>query len=239
MYDYWFTQLDFPDVNGKPYKSSGGLMVWNEQLNQDIPSGWRVGTVGDCVDRIATGLNPRDNFTLGQGAIKYLTVKNLTASGAIDFSNCDTINESARNSIHRRSDVRPGDILFASIAPLGRCHLIQEEPIDWDINESIFSIRPNLDTISAELLYAYFTSEAFVKGATYSSTGSVFKGIRINTLLDTQMLIPPLNVSRAFSDFVRSLLLQTNINMNESEQLIKLRNWLLPILMNGQVTIMG
>lgn len=237
MYDYWFTQFDFPDVNGSPYKSSGGLMVWNEQLNQEIPSGWRVGTVRDCVDRIATGLNPRDNFTLGQGSIKYLTVKNLTSSGAIDFSNCDTVNESARSIIHRRSDVRPGDILFASIAPLGRCHLIQEEPKGWDINESIFSVRPNLDTTSAELLYAYFTSEAFVKGATYSSTGSVFKGIRINTLLDSQMLIPPLSVSRAFSDIVRRLLLQTNINMNESEQLTKLRDWLLPMLMNGQAII--
>lgn len=237
MYDYWFTQFDFPDMNGNPYKSSGGLMVWNEQLNQEIPSGWRVGTVRDCVDRIATGLNPRDNFTLGQGSIKYLTVKNLTSSGAIDFSNCDTVNESARSIIHRRSDVRSGDILFASIAPLGRCHLIQEEPKGWDINESIFSVRPNLDTTSAELLYAYFTSEAFVKGATYSSTGSVFKGIRINTLLDSQMLIPPLSVSRDFSDIVRRLLLQTNINMNESEQLTKLRDWLLPMLMNGQAII--
>ena len=212
-------------------------MVWNEQLNQEIPSGWRVGTVRDCVDRIATGLNPRDNFTLGLGSIKYLTVKNLTFSGAIDYSNCDTVNESARNTIHRRSDVRPGDILFASIAPLGRCHLIQEEPKGWDINESIFSVRPNLDTTSAELLYAYFTSEAFVKGATYSSTGSVFKGIRINTLLDSQMLIPPVSVSRAFSNIVRRLLLQTNINMNESEQLTKLRDWLLPLLMNGQAII--
>lgn len=237
MYDYWFTQFDFPDINGNPYKSSGGLMTWNGQLNQEIPYGWRVGTVGDCVARIATGLNPRDNFTLGQGSIKYLTVKNLTTSGAIDFSNCDTVNESARRIIHRRSDVHTGDILFASIAPLGRCHLIQEEPKGWDINESIFSIRPNLAITSAELLYAYFTSESFVKGATYSSTGSVFKGIRINTLLDSQMLIPPLNISLAFSDGVRRLLLQTNSNMNESEHLTKLRDWLLPMLMNGQAII--
>lgn len=237
MYDYWFTQFDFPDINGNPYKSSGGLMTWNGQLNQEIPYGWRVGTVGDCVARIATGLNPRDNFTLGQGSIKYLTVKNLTTSGAIDFSNCDTVNESARRIIHRRSDVHTGDILFASIAPLGRCHLIQEEPKGWDINESIFSIRPNLAITSAELLYAYFTSESFVKGATYSSTGSVFKGIRINTLLDSQMLIPPLNISLAFSDGVRRLLLQTNSNMNESEHLTKLRDWLLPMLMNGQAIV--
>ena len=69
MYDYWFTQFDFPDENGKLYRASGGAMVWNEQLKCDIPHDWSIGTVSDCVAKISTGLNPRDNFVLGNGSI--------------------------------------------------------------------------------------------------------------------------------------------------------------------------
>ena len=75
LYDYWFTQFDFPDENGKPYRASGGAMVWNEQLKCETPHDWSIGTVSDCVAKISTGLNPRDNFVLGNGSISYITVK--------------------------------------------------------------------------------------------------------------------------------------------------------------------
>lgn len=158
MYDYWFTQFDFPDENGKPYRASGGAMVWNEQLKREIPQYWSIGTVSDCVEKISTGLNPRDNFVLGNGSIRYITVKNLTTTGSLDFSGCDMIDEKARAIVHRRSDISVGDILFASIAPLGRCYLIQQEPTDWDINESVFSIRSKTDKITPEYLYLFFQS---------------------------------------------------------------------------------
>ena len=83
LYDYWFVQFDFPDENGKPYKSSGGKMVWNEELKREIPAGWDVSSFEDCVSSVNTGLNPRDNFKLNIGGkIRYLTVKNLTKEGA-------------------------------------------------------------------------------------------------------------------------------------------------------------
>lgn len=184
LYDYWFTQFDFPNAEGKPYRSSGGEMVWNDQLKRKIPKGWDVRPLSHVISSINTGLNPRDNFILGNGDIQYLTVKNLTTSGTIDFSGCDTVDEQAREIIHKRSDVSVGDILFASIAPLGRCYLIQNPPEKWDINESVFSIRRNASRVTSEFLYMYFMSDTFIKTATSSSTGSIFKGIRINTLLD-------------------------------------------------------
>ena len=145
-------------------------------------------------------MNPRDNFKLGTGDIKYITVKNLTPNGTLDFTGCDTIDESARTIVHNRSDIQIGDILFASIAPLGRCYLIQSEPTDWDINESVFSIRANTDIITPAFLYLYFMSDAFIKHATSSSTGSIFKGIRINTLLETELCVPPLSVILKFKE---------------------------------------
>lgn len=237
LYNYWFTQFDFPDENGKPYRSSGGEMVWNDQLKREIPKGWDVRPLSHVISSINTGLNPRDNFILGNGDIQYLTVKNLTPSGTIDFSGCDTVDEQAREIIHKRSDVSVGDILFASIAPLGRCYLIQNPPEKWDINESVFSIRRNASRVTSEFLYMYFISDTFIKAATSSSTGSIFKGIRINTLLDIAAVIPPKDIVTAFTTQVKTLLALKEQKGTENRELTKLRDWLLPMLMNGQATV--
>ena len=237
LYDYWFTQFDFPDESGKPYRSSGGQMVWSDDAKKEIPASWNSTKMSEAIEGIRTGLNPRDNFKLGSGTIKYITVKNLRSDGILDFSGCDTIDETARAIVHRRSDVCTGDILFASIAPLGRCHLVQELPQDWDINESVFSIRCNKATVTPEYLYMHLQSEAFVKESTACSTGSVFKGIRINTLLDSRMLLPPMQVIDKFSQQTKPLFsLQYKLN-KEIQALTQLRDWLLPMLMNGQATI--
>ena len=235
IYDYWFVQFDFPNENGKPYKSSGGKMV--NSNGHIIPEGWTFSKVQDISSKICTGLNPRYNFNLGTGDIKYITVKNLTPNGTLDFTGCDTIDESARTIVHNRSDIQIGDILFASIAPLGRCYLIQSEPTDWDINESVFSIRANTDIITPAFLYLYFMSDAFIKHATSSSTGSIFKGIRINTLLETELCVPPLSVILKFKERLASIFPLKSKNYEEIQRLSNLRDWLLPMLMNGQATI--
>ena len=235
IYDYWFVQFDFPDENDKPYKSSGGKMV--NANGHIIPEGWTFCKVKDIISNICTGLNPRDNFKLGTGAIKYITVKNLTTNGTLDFTGCDTIDEFARAIVHNRSNIQIGDILFASIAPLGRCYLIQSEPTDWDINESVFSIRANTALVTPAFLYLYFMSDAFIKHATSSSTGSIFKGIRINTLLETELCVPPLSVILKFEDCLASTFPLKSKNYEEIQRLSNLRDWLLPMLMNGQATI--
>ena len=234
---YWFTQFDFPDESGNPYRSSGGQMVWSNDAKKELPASWNSAKMSDAIEGIRTGLNPRDNFKLGNGTIKYITVKNLRSDGILDFSGCDTIDETARAIVHRRSDVCTGDILFASIAPLGRCHLVQELPQDWDINESVFSIRCNKATVTPEYLYMHLQSEAFVKESTACSTGSVFKGIRINTLLDSRVFLPPMQVIEKFSQQTKPLFsLQYKLN-KEIQALTQLRDWLLPMLMNGQATV--
>ena len=235
LYDYWFVQFDFPNENGKPYKSSVGKMV--NANGHIIPEGWTFCKVQDIISNICTGLNPRDNFKLGTGDIKYITVKNLTTNGTLDFTGCDTSDESARAIVHNRSDIQIGDILFASIAPLGRCYLIQSEPTDWDINESVFSIRANTDIVTPSFLYLYFMSDAFIKQATSNSTGSIFKGIRINTLLETELCVPPLSVILKFEERLASTFPLKSKNYEEIQRLSNLRDWLLPMLMNGQATI--
>ena len=212
-------------------------MVWNEQLKMEIPFSWICSKMENAIEAVRTGLNPRNNFQLGNGNIQYITVKNLCLNGSLDFSGCDTIDEQARQIIHRRSDIQIDDILFASIAPLGRCYLIQENPTNWDINESVFSIRYNSSVLTAEYLYMNLQSETFVKRATACSTGSIFKGIRINSLMDSEIILPPLSVTKEFSKEIKPLFaLQKELD-RETHTLIQLRDWLLPMLMNGQATI--
>ena len=166
-----------------------------------------------------------------------MTVKNLTKDGSIDFTSCDKIDENARQIVHRRSDVSVGDILFASIAPLGRCAVVIEPPEDWDINESVFSIRPNYKNMTSLFLYMTFMSENFIKKAEGSSTGSVFKGIRISELLDLKTIIPPKPILDMFEEQIKNLFLAKTNAFTENQQLASLRDFLLPMLMNGQVKV--
>ena len=238
LYDYWFVQFDFPDENGKPYKSSGGKMVWNEELKREIPDGWEVVPYSEVISSINTGLNPRDNFRLNTGGqIKYLTVKNLLTNGNIDFSDCDLIDSEAQSIVHKRSDIKKGDILFASISPLGRCHIIWNNPEDWDINESVFSIRPDYNKANSIFLYLSFTSDYFIKLAEGNSTGSVFKGIRITELLGLRTFLPPKHLLDRFSEYVYKLFELKSNTMIENQELASLRDFLLPMLMNGQVKV--
>ena len=237
IYDYWFVQFDFPNEEGKPYKSSGGKMVWNETLKRKIPADWEVKKLNACLKHINTGLNPRDNFVLGNGTIKYITVKNLTTDGTIDFSGCDLIDENARTIVHERSKISKGDILFASISPLGRCYIIQEQPEKWDINESVFSIRPNQKIITPEYLYCYLTSEWFMKKAEKEATGSIFAGIRMAALNAMTIIVPDEKVLKRFSSLIKPIFGQKDKSFNGIQHLTKLRDELLPLLMNGQVPL--
>ena len=237
LYDYWFVQFDFPDENKRPYKSANGKMVYNEVLKREIPLGWEVKPLKRLIKHINTGLNPRDNFTLGNGNIKYITVKNITENNLLDFKNCDVIDNVARDKVHNRSDIKVGDILFASITPLGRCYLIEDEPNDWDINESVFSIRPDVTQISSEYLLMCLTSEYFIKKASNSSTGSIFTGIRIKSLEDMPTIVPPQNIIKEFTSQLKLLLKKKNICFKENINLEEIRDFLLPLLMNGQVTV--
>ncbi len=237
LYDYWFVQFDFPDANGRPYKTSGGKMEWNETLSREIPKGWESDLAGALIKNITNGLNPRKNFKLNVGGnIDYLTVKNLTKSGLIDWSNCDKITDDDKKIVSKRSDLRRGDILLASISPLGRCYYITETPSTWDINESVFSVRPNSEKCTSEYLYSFLTSELFIKQLENNSTGSIFKGIRVEALKLMPIVVPPIKVIERYSRIVKKYYYAKEKLANENIRLAQLRDYLLPMLMNGQVT---
>ena len=230
-FDYWFTQYNYSNKNVEK--------VYNNKLNKEIPKNWSVDKLSKIITSINTGLNPRNNFKLGNGEIKYITVKNININGTINFENCDLIDENALDIIHKRSDISKNDILYASISPLGRAYLIQDETKNWDINESVYSIRPNTDLVSPFYLYMFLRSKYFIKTAEHSSTGSIFKGIRIDTILNMDVLIPDKETAYNFEKLFKNDIKIYNEKDRENNLLKEYRNFLLPLLMNGQVTING
>ena len=194
-------------------------MIGNERL---LTNGWQILKFSECIKQLNTGLNPRNHFSLGHGSLKYITAKNLTQFGTIDFSKCDFIDEQAKRIIHRRSDIQVGDILFSSRAPIGHCHLICEKPDDYDIGESIFSIRVNRKIILPDYLCLYMASDYFVRMASLHTTGSIIQEIRISVLMDTDVILPPMNeqrrIAECFKKIDRKIALNNKINDNLAQQ---------------------
>lgn len=237
LYDYWFIQFDFPNEQGKPYKSSGGKMVYNSELKREIPEGWEVKTIGEVVLSTGTGLNPRDNFILGEGDNFYVTIKNIEQGRVILDNKCDKISDKSLEIINKRSDLKVGDILFTSIEPVGITYLIFEKPKNWNINESVFTIRPNYKKVSSEFLYMFLSGD-YIKSYTKNvSAGSIHKGIRHSLLKDCLFNLPCRNIVDEFTLKVKPLLKKYDLIQKENQQLSELRDWLLPMLMNGQVTV--
>ena len=249
LYDYWFVQFDFPmtaaqaaslgrpALEGKPYKSSGGKMVHDATLNRLVPSGWTPETLGNVVASVSTGLNPRQHFELGRGQNYYVTIKSIEHGKLLLDAKCDRVDDDALLRINQRSDLRSGDILFTSIEPVGRLYLVRERPTNWNINESLFSIRPKDGQATSAYLYYLLSSQHCRGYCKKVSTGSIHKGIRIAALRDYNFPKPDDKLIHAFTEYCDPILKQIHILDCQNQELIQLRDWLLPMLMNGQVTV--
>lgn len=188
------------------------------------------------VNEITTGLNPRNHFKLTKKGYRYITVKNLTQFGNLNYQSCDYVDKTAAELIQQRAKVSNGDILFSSIAPLGRCYAVLDNPQNWVINESVFCIKPKKKEFQY-YLYLFLTSDGFKKNAENSSSGSIFSGIRISTLSELKLYKPNQKELDSFNDKIEPLLNKMESNNKENYHLMSLRDFLLPLLMNGQATI--
>lgn len=135
----------------------------------------------NVIEKISTGLNPRKNFNLNDGGTnKYITIKNIKNGKLINLESCDLVNDDALFLINKRSDLKKGDILLSSIGATGDSFIIDESQINWNINESVFSIRPSL--VSSKYLYYMLKSPLAIKYYESVQTGSTFKSIKISQL---------------------------------------------------------
>ncbi|MDE6035935.1 MAG: restriction endonuclease subunit S, partial [Ruminococcus sp.] len=195
-----------------------------------------ITTLGETTSKFATGLNPRKNFVLGQGNNYYVTIKNMYNNDIILNNRCDMIDDEALEKINKRSDLKSGDVLFSGIGTIGRVYYIYSTPTNWNISESIFTIRAN-NLISPEYLYLLLLSSDMQNYVINSASGSVQKGIRMADLKKYEFNLPTHEVIIKFSEIIKPLIAKIKNNNIENQRLSALRDALLPELINGRIKI--
>ncbi|QSF36393.1 restriction endonuclease subunit S (plasmid) [Priestia megaterium] len=234
LFKHWFIDFEFPNEAGQPYKSSGGDMVESE-LGR-IPKGWSIKKLGELTSKFCTGLNPRKNFVLGEGNNYYVTIKNMGENNVYLNDKCDKVTDEAIKIINKRSDLKKGDLLFSGIGTIGRTYLIPEDPINWNISESIFTIRP-VESISSEYLYQLMLSEKIQNYCKQLASGSVQKGIRKSDLVKYSLALSHNELEKEYTKIIKPMIRQIQSLNEENIKLQDLRNTLLPQLLSGRIDI--
>lgn len=222
LYDYWFTQFDFPDENGKPYRTSGGEMVWNDQLKREIPRGWNVGQLSDIAN-IAMGQSPAGETynENGNGMIFY--------QGCTDFGTRFPVPRVYTTAPTRFA--KSGDILMSVRAPVGTLNVAIE---DCSIGRGLAALNSKIGS----QLYLWYTLAGFKQlFNVLDGNGTTFGSITKDTLYETKVVIPNPVLVKSFEEIVQPIEQKIRIIEEENRELTKLRDWLLPMLMNGQAVV--
>jgi len=235
IYDYWFVQFDFPDENGKPYKSSGGKMVYSEELKREIPIGWEVELISDCCSIVDCLHSKKPDYNLDFEKKFLLQLNNILENGLIDLSKKYYVKSSDYDNWTKRIEVKDGDIVITNA---GRVASTAQIPSDLTtgIGRNITAIRPK--TISETYLYLAFKGEDMRRQILWNTdVGSFFKSLNVKGIKLLYILRPSINIEVKFEQKVLPIRRKREKNQIENEKLIKFRDWLLPMLMNGQVTV--
>ena len=222
LYDYWFVQFDFPNEEGKPYKSSGGAMVWNEKLKREIPQGWSNGVLSD-VANITMGQSPDGSSYNedGKGIIFY--------QGSTDFGLRFPDIRQYTTSPSRYAN--KGDILMSVRAPVGALNIANN---DCCIGRGLSALSSKIGSMTH--LY-YLMNDFRLKFAGMNSAGTTFGSITKDELFSLPIVIPTKSVISEFEQVCEPIFDKQMIIGEEINALTKQRNELLPLLMNGQATI--
>ncbi len=211
LYDYWFVQFDFPDTNGKPYKTSGGKMVYNPILKRKLPEGWETATLGEIADLYQP---------------KTISEKEMTENGQYLVYGA--------NGIVGRYDHYNHEQSVVAITCRGNsCGEINvTRPYSW-ITGNAMVVKPLSSSLPPTYIYNLLRSSSLENVI----TGSAQPQITRTNLAPIKIIKPDEMTLNKYTDFVKSNFEKRIAILDENEHLSKLRDWLLPMLMNGQVTV--
>ncbi|MFZ3132248.1 MAG: restriction endonuclease subunit S [Desulfosporosinus sp.] len=201
-----------------------------------IPKGWKLRTLDDVTSKFTTGLNPRKNFVLGHGDNFYVTIKNMGNNQVWLDEKCDKVTDDAIQKINKRSDLKKGDLLFSGIGTIGRVFFLDETPSNWNISESVFTLRPN-SILSSEILYMILLSDNMQSYAHQLANGSVQKGIRMADLKRYEVIIPCRDIVENVTSILRPIIMKIKTNQYQNLILASMRDKLLPKLMSGEIRV--
>ena len=228
IYDYWFVQFDFPDKDGRPYKSSGGKMVWNEQLKREIPKGWEVGTILNVSELKVGGTPSKQVASYWNGEIPFWGPTDYT-DGVFQFHTAETISESGFN--HCSSDMLLEDATI--ITARGSIGKVAMAGVRMAMNQSCFAFESRDNSAG----FVYFLAKQLVAHLKSTSTGSVFNAFVSSDLKNVVLPLGTDSLRRAYADLSRPMFEEIKMDVMMTDELISLRDELLPLLMNGQVSV--
>ena len=227
LYDYWFMQFDFPDQNGKPYKSSGGKMIYHPELKREIPEGWGVTKLNEVVDLIS-GYPFSSNDYVTSGKYKLYTIKNVQDGYTVD--KVDNYLDFLPSNMSHECQLRRGDLIMSLTGNVGRVGMVYED--DVLLNQRVLKLNP-INKTHKSFIYSFFRSDVTKAHLENMSTGTSQKNL---SPIDIGNMMIPFPSESLLSKFLDNLNMLEN-NLVENQQLTKLRDWLLPMLMNGQVKV--
>lgn len=229
IYDYWFLQFEFPNEEGKPYKSSGGKMVWNEELKREIPEGWECKKISELCS-FSNGIN-YDKNEIGDKNYKIINVRNITSSSILlDSNDLDEIN--LLSSQAEKYIIGSSDILVARSGSPGAIRLLYSSEKDIIYCGFIIKCSPNNDDHRLFLTY----SLKILEGSNATKTGgSIMQNVSQDTLKQVRICLPTEDIIDKFNNTVNPIFQKMQQIINENKELTSLQNFLLPLLMNGQV----
>lgn len=232
IYNYWFVQFDFPNEEGKPYKTSGGEMEWNDELKREIPKGWEVKNLSDISEKLNSGGTP-------QTSIKEYYTGNVPWYSTQELQDCfligsiKTISEKAINESSAKLFPRNTVVIAIYAAPtVGRLGILSCE---GTFNQACCGILADEKQVSREYLYLFLQrSRSYLNQI---ASGTAQKNLNVEKIKSLRILIPANYVNQAFREKMSPIFEQIEVNQKQNQELIKLRDFLLPMLMNGQVKV--
>ncbi|MFF2911814.1 restriction endonuclease subunit S [Paenibacillus sp. NPDC057934] len=231
IYDYWFVQFDFPNEEGKPYKTSGGKMVWNETLKQQIPEGWSNGTLSDIGDIIGGSTPSKKNSDyFSSNGTAWITPRDLSMNLGNKFIVRGNLDVSDLGIKAASLKIMPkGTVLLSSRAPIG--YMAVANGI-VTTNQGFKSFVPKKNYSTPFMFYAIKNSlPEIIKNA----SGSTFKEVSGSVLKTIKITLPPKSIISNYTKKVSSIFERQSTLELENNELTGLRDWLLPMLINGQV----
>ncbi|WP_236327761.1 restriction endonuclease subunit S [Enterobacter bugandensis] len=230
LYDYWFVQFDFPDANGKPYKTSGGKMEYNTTLKREIPTGWRASNILSLANLLGGGTPTKTKPEYWNGSIPFFTPTD-SDKNIYSLNTQDSITElGLKNSSTRLFE--KNTIFITARGSVGRLAL---NAVPMAMNQSCYALKAKQGVSFA---FLYFITKELIHHLEVKATGSVFNSIISNDIEYTYLALPEDNdLIDKYAKKTELAFAKIELLTKENQHLIALRDWLLPLLMNGQVKV--
>ena len=237
LYDYWFVQFDFPNEEGKPYKSSGGAMVWNEKLKREIPQGWSVSNVKSLIEPIERGISYSSDDLLDPFATPMINLACFSKAGDYRLGEMKFFSGKVSND----KLISPMDMLIACTDMtqgadiIGRPILASDEYDQYTFSTDLALITPK----GKFKMYLYYTLRTpfYHKYIRPFASGTTVKHLNLIGVENYGLPVPPIEIQSKFEDLITPIKEKQSKNLNEINALTKQRDELLPLLMNGQAVV--